>query len=84
MKVNGCWALSFVSLLFFGGPVFADENKAEFKSIFDGKSLAGWRAPNMSYWSVRDGAITAESTEANPCTAPRPELANAIPLTKAP
>ncbi|MCB1093656.1 MAG: DUF1080 domain-containing protein, partial [Verrucomicrobiae bacterium] len=27
-----------------------------------------WKAPNMSYWSVQDGAITAESTEANPCT----------------
>lgn len=38
-----------------------------FKSIFDGKSLKGWKAPNMSYWSVEDGAITAQSTEENPC-----------------
>jgi hypothetical protein len=40
----------------------------EFKPLFDGKTLDGWKAPNMSYWSVSDGAITAQSTEANPCT----------------
>ncbi|MCA9159851.1 MAG: DUF1080 domain-containing protein [Planctomycetales bacterium] len=40
----------------------------DFKSIFDGTSLAGWKAPNMSYWSVRDSAITGESTPDNPCT----------------
>lgn len=39
-----------------------------FVSLFDGETLAGWKAPNMSYWSVQDGAITAESSEANPCT----------------
>ena len=38
-----------------------------FTPIFDGETLKGWKAPNMSYWSVQDGAITAESTEANPC-----------------
>lgn len=40
----------------------------EFQSIFDGQSLQGWRALNMSYWSVQDGAITGESTPKNPCT----------------
>jgi len=57
--------LSPLFSLLFVGQVFAEE----FKPIFDGKSLAGWSAPNMSYWSVQDEAITAESTEANPCTA---------------
>ena len=38
-----------------------------FTPIFDGKTLDGWHAPNMSYWSVEDGAITAQSTDANPC-----------------
>lgn len=38
-----------------------------FESIFDGETLEGWRAPNMSYWSVEDGAITAQSSEQNPC-----------------
>lgn len=33
-----------------------------FVSLFDGKTLSGWRAADMSYWSVEDGAITAKST----------------------
>ena len=36
--------------------------------IFDGKTLAGWLAADMSYWSGEDGAITAKSTDAHPCT----------------
>jgi hypothetical protein len=58
---GGVWL--FLGVL-AAGPVFG----GEFVSIFDGESLAGWLAPDMSYWSVEDGAITAESTEANPCT----------------
>jgi hypothetical protein len=38
-----------------------------FKKIFDGKTLDGWKSPNMSYWSVQDGTITARSTQQNPC-----------------
>ncbi|MBL9185884.1 MAG: DUF1080 domain-containing protein [Opitutaceae bacterium] len=33
---------------------------AGFKSLFDGKTLAGWDG-NMSFWSVRDGAITGQT-----------------------
>jgi len=33
-----------------------------FVDLFDGKSLAGWSAPDMSFFSVQDGAITAEAT----------------------
>jgi len=65
MRVNPPGTLPFVFLLLFTGQLVA----GEYQPIFDGKSLAGWRAPNMSYWSVRDGAITAESTADNPCTA---------------
>jgi len=37
------------------------------KKIFDGKSLDGWKAPDMSYFSVEDGAITGQTTrEHNP------------------
>jgi hypothetical protein len=39
----------------------------EFQKIFDGESLNGWKALNMSYWSVRGGAITGQSTPENPC-----------------
>ncbi len=39
---------------------------AGFKPIFDGKKLDGWKAPDMSYWSVDDGAITGRSTQQHP------------------
>ncbi len=35
--------------------------------LFDGKTFDGWNAPDMSFWSVEDGAITATSTRENPC-----------------
>lgn len=37
-----------------------------FESIFDGETLDGWQAADMRFWSVRDGAITAEITEEQP------------------
>jgi hypothetical protein len=37
-----------------------------FVSIFDGKSLEGWKAADMSFWSIEDGAITAKITEEKP------------------
>ena len=36
-----------------------------FISLFNGTDLAGWQG-DTKYWSVRDGAITGESTKANP------------------
>ncbi len=42
-------------------------NAAEFRSLFDGTSLEGWKALDMSYWSVRDEAITGQSTAEHPC-----------------
>jgi hypothetical protein len=33
-----------------------------FVEIFDGKTLTGWSAPDMSFFSVQDGAITGEAT----------------------
>jgi len=58
---------------------FTRHTSGGLKPIFDGKTLNGWKAPNMSYWSVPrfrgdklapaeagDGAITAQSTQANP------------------
>ncbi|MCA9064807.1 MAG: DUF1080 domain-containing protein [Planctomycetaceae bacterium] len=47
-----------------GSLAFAED----FKSLFDGETLNGWRALDMSYWSVEDGAITAQSTTEHPCT----------------
>ena len=56
-------------LLFLSACLVSDALKAEegFVPIFDGKTLNGWSAPDMRYWSVRDGAITAESSEQLPC-----------------
>lgn len=42
-------------------PAAADEPR--FVSLFDGKTLNGWSCPEMKYWSVEDGAITARNTE---------------------
>ena len=55
------------SLLGLAASVAAEE--AGFKPIFDGKTLNGWKSPNMGYWSVQDGAITARSTKQNPVKA---------------
>ncbi len=40
---------------------------SEFESIFDGRSLAGWETPDLSYWSVDEGAITGRITPEHPC-----------------
>lgn len=52
-----------LALLGMASAVHADDG---FKSIFDGKTLAGWNAAEMSYWSVEDGAITAQCSDKNP------------------
>ena len=40
-----------------------DEDESGFEPIFDGKTLDGWKAPDMSFWRVEDGAITGEVTK---------------------
>lgn len=37
-----------------------------FKPIFDGKTLDGWKAAEMSHWSVAGGAIVGLTTADNP------------------
>lgn len=46
----------------------ANASEEGFESLFDGRTLSGWEAHDPSYWSVRDGAITGESTPEHPCT----------------
>src|SRR5690242_504951 len=29
-----------------------------FEPIFDGRSLAGWKGPDMTFWTIEDEAIT--------------------------
>ena len=40
----------------------AKKSDSGWKSLFDGKTLNGWKAPDMSYFSVEDGAITGTTT----------------------
>lgn len=54
---------TFLLFCLFPGLLWA----GEFRPIFDGKTLAGWSAPDMRYWTVEDGAITATSSEEVPC-----------------
>lgn len=39
-----------------------------FTSLFDGKTLQGWETPDLSYWTVEDGAIVGRITKEHPCT----------------
>jgi len=57
----------FLSLILMGLVSSATIRAEDFRSIFDGKSLDGWKAHDMSYWSIRDGAITGQSTPEHPC-----------------
>lgn len=44
---------------------YASDKEDGFVSIFDGRTLEGWRGKSP-FWSVQDGAITGETTAANP------------------
>src|SRR5579872_2238298 len=46
-------------------PVSAAENEPGFKSLFNGKDLAGWDG-DPKFWSVQEGAITGQTTKDNP------------------
>jgi len=51
-------------LLCMTAPVLAAEEG--FEPIFNGKTLDGWKTFDPAYWSVKDGAITAEITKDHP------------------
>lgn len=58
----------FVSILNIQSQKYQEENKVNgFISLFDGKSLKGWKAADTSWWSIKEGAITAEITIEKPC-----------------
>ncbi len=46
-------------------PADAKADEEGFKPIFDGRSLEGWDG-NPKFWSVKDGAITGQTTPDNP------------------
>jgi len=57
------WAICCcaVFMLFQVAATYAGKETG-FTSIFDGKTLKGWQAPDMRYFSVEDGAITGRVT----------------------
>jgi hypothetical protein len=54
-----------LALLLVSPQVRADAEEG-FVSMFNGKDLTGWEG-ETEFWSVRDGAITGESTPEKPC-----------------
>jgi hypothetical protein len=44
-----------------------ESREVGFVSLFDGSTLNGWSAPDPSYWSVEDGAITGRITKEHQC-----------------
>src|SRR4051812_23357044 len=53
-------AAAVLTLLAIAGAAADDDSG--FQPIFDGKTLEGWTAPDMTFWRVEDGAITGEVT----------------------
>ena len=64
------FAAAAVLMLISAEPARSSGTEAEdgFRPIFDGQTLEGWSAPDMRYWSVEDGAITARSSKDVPCS----------------
>ena len=58
-------ALFATSSLFSSGVALAADEEPGFKSLFNGKDLSGWDG-NPKFWSVKDGAITGQTTAENP------------------
>lgn len=62
--IPGLAALIGISLL--GAAASAADSEGEgFVCLFDGKTLDGWEGKSQ-FWSVRDGAITGQTTAENP------------------
>jgi hypothetical protein len=64
-KARLCSGLIIVAAGLWAGTASLYGAETEFQSIFDGKDLAGWDG-NPKLWSVKDGAITGQTTPENP------------------
>ena len=64
LRATHCLLAGLAAMLLTPATVSADHHHSNdgFESIFDGKSLDGWDG-DPKFWSVRDGAITGQSTE---------------------
>ena len=57
--------LTLMALVAHGSLAMAADSDG-FTNLFDGQTLKGWKAADLSYWSVEDGAITARITPEHP------------------
>ena len=62
MKTTYVLAAGLIVCGAFAGMAAAEEPA---RSLFDGKTLEGWSG-NEKFWSVKDGAITGQTTAENP------------------
>ena len=62
-----CWLALCLAMTFAGGllSTACAADDSGFVSLFDGKTLDGW-AGKSQFWSVKDGAITGQTTKENP------------------
>ncbi len=44
-------------------PSVRSKDAPGFVPLFDGKTLKGWKAADMTWWSIEDGAITGKITK---------------------
>lgn len=56
--------LSTFSVHLAAAPYSSSKAEPGFRSLFNGRDLMGWEG-NMKFWSVKDGAITGETTQAD-------------------
>ena len=56
MRVRVYHCISFAMLFIAASFAIADDTG--FEPLFDGKSLDGWKGPDMSFWSIEGDAIT--------------------------
>ncbi len=66
--MNGSTArntLLAVSLCLFVTSPQVGAQEDGFKPIFNGKTLEGWQAREEGFWTVENGAITGQTTEAH-------------------
>ena len=63
------WLLAPLLLAVAHAAPAAPAEAAGFQPIFDGKSFAGWKAADMSFWTIEDGALTAKITKEHPLPA---------------
>lgn len=63
--IKSARCILLLALLVSTSTLLAEDKRAGHQSLFDGKTLKGWDG-NPDFWSVRDGAITGQTTKDNP------------------